>query len=259
MAGTWAILTGMLRVENDGLVKRITLDRPDVRNAFNDDLIAQLTAQFQDIGTARVVVLSGEGKSFSAGGDLDWMRKASDYTEEQNYQDAMKLGRLFEAIVGCPAIVVARVHGAAFGGGCGLVACADVAVAEENTQFAFSEVRLGLVPATISVYVLPKIGAGNARWLFTTGEAFGASTAQRIGLVHDVTNIVDLDAAVERKVDQILKVGPRAAALAKKLCVEGPYSMDDSARLLARARAGEEGREGVAAFLDKRSASYVAR
>lgn len=253
------ILTGMLRVENDGVVKRITLDRPEVRNAFNDELIARLTSEFLNVTQERVVVLSGEGKSFSAGGDLDWMRKAAGYSEDENYRDAMKLGRLFEAMVACPAIVVARAHGAAFGGGCGLVACSDVAVAEENTQFAFSEVRLGLVPATISVYVVPKIGAGNARWLFTTGEAFDAGVAQRIGLIHEVTNIVDLDGAVDRKVEAILKVGPHAAALAKKLCIEGPYTMDDAARLLARARASDEGREGVAAFLDKRPASYVAR
>ncbi len=248
----------MLKVVSDGSVARITLDRPEVRNAFNDELIASLTDAFNGLSeSTRVVVLSGEGKTFSAGGDLEWMKKAAAYTEDQNYEDAMRLGRLFETIATCRPVVIARVHGAAFGGGCGLVAASDVAVADENTLFAFSEVKLGLVPATISGFVLPKIGAGNARWLFTTGEAFDSTVAQRIGLVHEVTNIVDLDAAVERKVKAVLKCGPYAAATAKRMCVEGPFLLDHNARLLASARASDEGQEGVAAFLEKRAASFV--
>lgn len=248
----------MLNVRQDGPVCRVTLDRPDVRNAFNDELIARLTDAVNSVGPeTRVIVVSGEGKSFSAGGDLEWMRRAADYTEEQNYQDAVRLGRLFESIAMCRPVVIARVHGAAFGGGCGLVAAADVAVAEENTLFAFSEVKLGLIPATISGFVIPKIGAGNARWLFSTGEAFDAQVALRIGLVHEVTNIVDLDAAVERKVQSVLKCGPAAVATAKRMCVEGPFPLDQNARLLAAARAGDEGKEGVAAFLEKRAASFV--
>jgi len=248
----------MLQIEETGSVLRVRLDRPEVRNALNDALIAELTSVFASmLSTTRVVVLSGEGKSFCAGGDLEWMRKAASYTEEENYQDAMRLGGLFESIANCPAVVIARIHGAAFGGGSGLAACCDVAIAEENTLFAFSEVKLGLVPATISVFVIPKIGAGNARWLFSTGEAFDAQTALRIGLVHEVTNIVDLDAAVERKVAAVLKAGFRAVAASKKLCLEGPYEMEVAARLLAKARASEEGKEGVAAFLEKRVANFV--
>jgi enoyl-CoA hydratase/carnithine racemase len=250
----------MLRSELDGPVLRLTLDRPEVRNAFNDGLIAQLTDAFRGAASqARVVVVAGEGKSFSAGGDLDWMRRAAGYTEDQNYEDAMRLGALFEAIVACPACVVARVHGAAFGGGAGLVACADVAVAAEGTMFAFSEARLGLVPATISPFVLPKVGAGNARWLFTTAEAFDAETALRIGLVHQVAAPGALDEAVEAKVQAVLGNGPAAVASAKRVAVDGPFSMPVSARLLSRARASDEGKEGVAAFLEKRRASFDAR
>ncbi len=248
----------MLRAQQDGPVLRLALDRPDVRNAFNDDLIAALTESFVGLGPeTRVVVLSGEGKAFSAGGDLEWMRRAAAYTEEQNAEDAIRLGRLFEAIATCPALVVARVHGAAFGGGCGLVAASDVAVAAEGTLFAFSEVRLGLIPATISAFVVPKIGAGHARALFATGEAFDAAHALRIGLVHGVTPPDGLDEAVEAKVATVLKNGPQAVAAAKRLVLDLPMPMDHLARLLARARSSEEGREGVAAFLDKRPASFV--
>lgn len=250
---------GMLRIAQSGPVTRLTLDRADVRNAFNDELISRLTDAVTGVSDGtRVVVIEGDGKAFCAGGDLAWMQKAAQYTEEQNYQDAMRLGALFQAIASSPALVIARVHGAAYGGGCGLVAASDVAIAEENTSFAFSEVKLGLVPATISPFVLPKIGSGNARWLFATGEAFDAQVALRIGLVHEVTNIVDLDAAVDRKIAAVLKCGPDAVASVKKLCLDGPYPMDQSARLLAKARASAEGREGVSAFLEKRKAGFVA-
>ncbi|MBS1721882.1 MAG: enoyl-CoA hydratase/isomerase family protein [Armatimonadetes bacterium] len=249
----------MLKTSQDGPVLHVTLDRPEVRNALNDELIAALTDAIVGMPAAtRVVVLGGEGKAYCAGGDLEWMRRAANYTEEQNYEDAMKLGRLFEAIATCRAVVVSRVQGAAFGGGSGLVAASDVAIAEENTLFAFSEAKLGLIPATISSFVLNKIGSGNARWLFTTAEAFDAATALRVGLVHEVTNIVDLDAAVERKVKAVLKCGPEAVAASKRLCMEGPLPMDRCARMLATARSGQEGREGVAAFLEKRPASFVA-
>ncbi|MCW5936098.1 MAG: enoyl-CoA hydratase/isomerase family protein [Fimbriimonadaceae bacterium] len=251
----------MLRSDRRGPVLHLTLDRPEVRNAFNDELIAALAGAFDGLDSdVRVVVLGGEGKAFSAGGDLEWMRRAADYTVEQNYADAMKLGGLFEAIAGCAALVVARVHGAAFGGGCGLVAAADVAVAAEGTLFAFSEVRLGLVPATISKFVVPKIGAGHARALFTTGEAFDAERALRIGLVHHVAGLDEIDARVEEVVKTTLKNGPRAVAQAKRLAQQlgEAVEMAPLARMLAEARAGEEGREGVAAFLDKRPASFVA-
>ncbi|HXH62377.1 MAG TPA: enoyl-CoA hydratase-related protein, partial [Fimbriimonadaceae bacterium] len=167
------------------------------------------------------------------------------------------LGHLFEALSACPAVVIARVQGAAFGGGCGLVAASDVAIAAEGTKFSFSEVRLGLIPATISPFVIPKIGNGHARHLFTTGEVFEADHALRIGLVHKVVTAEEMDDAVEAVVKDVLRNGPMAVASAKEVAVNGPYPMEQSARLLAKARSGEEGKEGVAAFLEKRKASFV--
>jgi len=247
----------MLRVESDGPVLHVTLDRPEVRNAFNDELIERLFDTFSNLppGT-RAIVLSGNGQSFCAGGDLQWMRKAADYSEEQNYEDALKLARLFQAVTECPAVVIARVHGAAYGGGCGLVAASDVAVAGPGAQFAFSEVRLGLVPATISPFVLAKIGHGNARALFTTGEPFGPERALQIGLIHEVVSNEDLDTAIEKKLKAILSAGPEAIATSKQLAQQAPLSLEDAARLLAKARSGPEGKEGVAAFLEKRSPSF---
>jgi len=248
----------MLNVESEGSVLRVTLNRPEVRNAFNDELIAELTAVFSHIASdVRAVVLAGAGETFCAGGDLQWMRKAAGYTESQNYEDALRLANLLKSISECRVPVIARVQGAAFGGGCGLVAAADIAVSAENGLFAFSEVRLGLVPATISPFVTPKIGTGHARHLFTTGEAFKAEHALRIGLVHDVVPLDSLDTAVNRRLKAILGAGPSAVARAKQLAHESPLSLDDAAKLLARTRAGEEAREGIAAFLEKRPASFV--
>lgn len=250
----------MLDIKADGPVLNVKLNRPEVRNAFNDELIASLTEAFHKVGDRRVVILSGEGKSFCAGGDLEWMRKAAAYSEEENYQDALKLANLFKAIAECPAVVIARVHGAAFGGGCGLVAASDVAVASDDATFAFSEVRLGLIPGTISSYVIPKIGEGHARALFATGEAFGSEKALRIGLVHEVAGMDSIDSVVKEKVKQVLTVGPKAVIEAKRLALEFPLSPEECARRLAAARAGDEGKEGVAAFLEKRKAGFfVAR
>lgn len=247
----------MLRVETDGPLLRVTLNRPEVKNAFNDELIAQLVQTFTSIklGDARAVILSGEGDAFCAGGDLQWMKKAAGYSEEENYRDALKLARLFQAMVDCPAVVVVKVQGAAFGGGCGLVAASDVAIAGPKALFAFSEVKLGLVPATISPFVIPKIGQGNARALFATGEAFGAEQALRIGLVHEVAE--DLDAAVEKKLKAILSAGPQAVARAKNLGWSQPLDLETAARLLALVRAGDEAKEGIGAFLEKRKANFV--
>ncbi len=246
----------MLKVESSGPVLNLTLDRPEVRNAFNDELIALLAQCFADLvdGT-RAVVIRGEGPGFCAGGDLEWMRKASRYSEEQNFEDALKLANLFRAITECPAVVISLVHGAAFGGGCGLVAASDIAIAKSDAKFSFSEVKLGLIPATISPFVMAKIGRGNARALFTTGEPFGADHALRIGLVHDVAD--DLDATLGRKLKHILMSGPQAIAASKRLTLDNDLSLEDSARRLARARAGAEGKEGVSAFLDKRKANFV--
>lgn len=247
----------MLRVETDGPLLRVTLDRPEVKNAFNDELIAELFKTFTSIklGETRAVVLAGEGDAFCAGGDLQWMKKAAGYTEEQNYEDALKLARLFQAMVDCPAVIIARVQGAAFGGGCGLVSASDVAVAGPKALFAFSEVKLGLVPATISPFVIPKIGRGHARHLFSTGEAFGAEHALRIGLVHEVSE--DLEASIDKKLKAVLSAGPHAAAKSKKLGGSEPLELEDAARLLASVRASDEGKEGIGAFLDKRKANFV--
>ncbi len=246
----------MLKVQHDGPVLHITLNRPEVRNAFNDELISALIAAFSTVPeSTRIVILSGEGKGFCAGGDLEWMRRAANYTEEQNIADAMKLAELFRSVAECPALVVAKVHGACFGGGCGLVAAADVAVASPDALFAFSEVRLGLIPGTISLYVIPKIGAGHARALFSTGEAFDAERALRIGLVHEVGDLEELVAA---KITQALTIGPRAVRESKKLVLDFPLSAEESARRLAAARASDEGKEGLSAFLEKRKSAFNA-
>jgi enoyl-CoA hydratase/carnithine racemase len=248
----------MLNVEFRDPVLTLTLNRPEVRNAFNDELIAALSQQFEQLqdGT-RAVVIRAEGPAFCAGGDLDWMRRAASYTEDENYQDALKLARLFGLIQSCPAVVIARVQGAAFGGGCGLVAAADVAVASDSALFAFSEVRLGLIPATIAPFVISKIGAGHARALFTTGEAFKAERALRIGLVHEVSDETGLDDAVNAKLKAILAAGPKAVVGARRLVLDDVDSPEETARRLADARADDEGKEGVAAFLEKRPAAWV--
>jgi methylglutaconyl-CoA hydratase len=183
-----------LRVERDGDVLRVTLARPEQRNAFDAELIVELAEAFVDVGRARAVVLAGEGPSFCAGADVEWMRSSVELSYDENIADATALRRMLEAIDGCPAPVVARVQGHALGGGAGLVACADIAVAAEEAVFAFSETKLGIVPAVISPFALAKIGPGAARRYFVTGERFDAATALRIGLVHEVA--ADLDGAV---------------------------------------------------------------
>ncbi|HAY13714.1 MAG TPA: enoyl-CoA hydratase-related protein [Fimbriimonadaceae bacterium] len=248
----------MLLTERNGARYAVTLNRPDVRNAFNEDLIARLTEVFQQLPEGvRLVVLRGNGKTFSAGGDLDWMRRASEVSEEENYQDCLRLAELFRAMATCKAVVVSLVHGAAFGGGAGLVAASDVAIAEVDTKFSFSEARLGLVPATIGAYVLPKIGAGHARALFCTAEVFDAREAHRIGLVHKLAESGELDFVAEGVIQNILKNGPEAVHACKMMVTDGPLTAEAAARLLAQRRVSDEGREGISAFLNKRSASFV--
>ena len=242
-----------LRVERDGAILRVTLARPDRRNAFDAALIAQLTDAFGDVGDARAVVLSGDGASFSAGADVEWMRSSVELSVEENVEDALTLRRMLEAIDGCPAPVVARVQGHALGGGAGLVACSDVAVAAEDAVFAFSEVRLGLIPAVISPFALAKIGTGPARRYFLTGERFDAQTALRIGLVHEVA--ADLDSAVERILGELLSGGPEAVRAAKRLVLERPVGAE-TARRIAERRASEEGQEGLRAFLERGKPSW---
>jgi methylglutaconyl-CoA hydratase len=238
-----------LRTDLAGPVLRVTMTRPERRNAFDASLIADLTRAFADVGDARAVVLAGEGASFSAGADVEWMRSSVNLSLEENVQDALRLRAMLEAIDGCPAPVVARVQGHALGGGVGLVACCDVAIAEPDAQFAFSEVKLGIVPAVISPFALAKIGPSAARHLFVTGERFSADVALRIGLVHEVSD--DLDGAVERAVGELLSAGPEAARAAKELA-RAPLDADETARRIAAHRTGAEGQEGLHAFVDKR-------
>jgi enoyl-CoA hydratase/carnithine racemase len=243
-----------LRIERDGAVLRITLARPERRNAFDAALIAELAEAFVDVGRARAVVLAGDGPSFSAGADVDWMRSSVDLSYEANVADANALRQMLEAIDGCPAPVVARVQGHALGGGAGLVAAADIAVASTDAVFAFSEVKLGIIPAVISPFALPKIGAGQARRWFLTGERFGAETALRIGLVHEVAD--DVDATVDRVVAELLSAGPLAARWAKRLVRERPDG-PETARWIAERRTSEEGQEGLRAFLERRRPSWM--
>jgi methylglutaconyl-CoA hydratase len=247
--------TSALRIERDGPVLRVTMRKPERRNAFDAALIEELTSAFADVGDVRAVLLSGEGASFSAGADVDWMRSSVDLSFEDNVADALRLRAMLETIDSCAAPVVARVQGHALGGGCGLVACCDVVVADSGAQFAFSEVKLGIVPAVISPFALAKIGTGAARRYFVTGERFGADVALRIGLVHDVTD--ELDAAVERVIGELLTAGPDAARAAKELA-RAPLSARQTAELIAQHRTSAEGQEGLRAFLAKRAAGWHA-
>ncbi len=242
-----------LRVDRDGAVLRVTLARPERRNAFDAALIASLTEAFADVGKTRAVVLSGEGPTFCAGADVEWQRSSIDLTYEENVEDALRLYRMLESIDGCPAPVVCRAHGYALGGGSGLVACADVVVAAPDATFGFSEVRLGIIPAVISPFVLRRIGSTGRRY-FLTGERFGADTALRIGLVDEVA--ADPDAAVDEVVGAILAGGPQAVREAKRLVRERPEGVA-TAEIAAARRTSPEGQEGLRAFLEKRSPSWL--
>jgi methylglutaconyl-CoA hydratase len=242
-----------LRVERDGAALRVTLARPERRNAFDAALIAALTEAFADVADARAVVLSGDGPSFCAGADVEWQRSSIDLTYEENREDAMRLYRMLEAIDSCPAPVVCRVHGYALGGGSGLVACADVAIAAPDATFGFSEVRLGIIPAVISPFVLRRIGSA-ARRYFLTGERFDAETALRIGLVDEIAD--DTDAAVAAVVDALCAGGPEAVREAKRLVREHPTGLE-TAEIAAARRTSDEGQEGLRAFLEKRPASWL--
>ena len=243
---------GGLRSERDGHVLRVTLARPERRNAFDAALISELAEAFAEVGDARAVVVAGEGDSFCAGADIEWQRSAIDLSSDENVEDAMRLYRMCETIDRCPAPVIARVHGYALGGGSGLVSCTDIAIAAPDATFGFSEVKLGIIPAVISPFVLPKLGA-HARRYFLTGERFDAATALRIGLVEEVA--ADLDGAVDRALSEILASGPLAVREAKKLVRERPEGIE-TAQIAARLRAGKEGQEGLRAFLERRAPSW---
>ncbi len=241
-----------LRVERDGRVLRVTLSRPERRNAFDAALIAELTDAFADVGDARAVVLAGEGSSFCAGADVEWQRSSIDLTYDENVEDAMRLYRMLEAIAACPAPVVCVVQGYALGGGSGLVACADVAIAWPDAVFGFTEVRLGIIPAVISPFVLSRIGTA-ARRYFLTGERFEAQTAIGIGLVSEVAE--NGGEAAEAIVESLLAGGPEAVREAKRLVRERPTGIE-TARIAAARRTSAEGQDGLRAFLDKRPPSW---
>jgi len=250
-----------------GPVAAVKMNRPEVHNAFNEEVIAQLKAAFDDLSrddVVRVAVLSGEGSSFSAGADLDWMQRAANFSEEENLRDARALAAMLRSISECPHPVVARVQGSAFGGGAGLVAASDIAIAAESALFGFTEVRLGLVPATIAPHVVEKIGAGRALPFFLTGERFDATRAMAIGLVFQVTSGDELDSAVEKLVEMLLQGGPQALGQGKRLvrmvCNGSGTEIDEeTARLIAAVRSSAEGREGVRAFLEKRKPDWASR
>jgi len=246
-------------------VATVSLNRPELHNAFDDALIRRLVETFEALvadTAVRAVVLRGEGKSFSAGGDLNWMRRMARYSHEENLADARELARLMRVWNGLPKPTVARVHGSVFAGGLGLVAGADIAVAEEGTIFCVSEARLGLVPATISPYLVAAMGARTARRYFLTAERFSAREALRIGLVHEVVPAAGLDATVETILAALLEAGPRAQTRSKRLIAEvadrpiGEAVIELTVRAIAEARASEEAREGLAAFFEKRKPGW---
>jgi methylglutaconyl-CoA hydratase len=253
-----------LQVVPEGPVLHVRLNRPDVRNAFNGVVVDELAAAFAaaDADDAvRVVVLSGNGKSFSAGADLAWMQEQAELPPAQNRLGAEKMARMFLAIARCRKPVVARVHGHALGGGTGLTAAADVAICTEDCQFGLTEVKLGIVPAVISPFVLQKLGVGRARTLFLTGERFDGRQAQRYGLVHGAVPEAGLDAEVARVVGELLTAGPAAVASAKQLIARvGALSLEDAipvtADWIAALRATPEAREGFAAFLARRKPAW---
>jgi methylglutaconyl-CoA hydratase len=243
-----------LRIERDAKILRVTLARPERRNAFDASLIRELAEAFADVGDAAAGVLAGDGPSFCAGADVEWQRASIDLTYDQNVEDARRLYRMLESIFRCPAPVVARVQGYALGGGSGLTACADIAIAGEDAVFGFSEVRLGIIPSVISPWVRARIGPAAMRRYFLTSERFDAAAALRIGLVHEVA--ADLDAAVDRVVADLLAGGPIAVREAKRLVLEPPDE-EDAVRRAADRRSSDEGQEGLRAFLEKRAPGWA--
>ena len=253
-------------VERDGPVLRLTLNRPEVRNAFDEAGIASLMTAASGAAadeTLRAVVLAGNGKAFCAGADLAWMAKAIAYTHRENLSDAEDLARMLERIDTLPVPVIGRVQGAALGGGVGLAAICDIVIAADDAVFALSEVKLGILPAVISPYVIRKIGVSAARELFLTGSRITAARAREIGLVHEVVSATELDAAVERRVREVLSSGPRAVTAAKALIreVAGASPSDViglTTNTIAAQRVSPEGQEGMRAFLEKRKPDWSA-
>ena len=257
-----------LEIALSGRVARVALNRPDVHNAFDETLIAELThvvRTFDADTSIRVLILEGRGKSFCAGADLHWMKKMAGFTQAENLADANNLAAMLSALNGMSKPTIARVHGAAYGGGVGLVACCDIAIGTPEASFALSETRLGLIPAAISPYVIEAIGARAARRYFLSAERFGAEEARRLGLLHELVAEAELDAAVDRLIATLLEAGPQAQAEAKLLIravAQRPIDqgvIGDTAKRIARVRATPEGKEGVAAFLAKQKPAWVSR
>jgi methylglutaconyl-CoA hydratase len=256
-----------LRVVRDGPVARVTLARPEVRNAFDEVLIDSLTEaflSFVDDRETRVVILEGEGPTFCAGADIEWMRRAGGWSKAENEADAERMARMLRAVDECPRPVVAIVQGAAIGGGVGLVAASDVAIAAEDAVFSLAEVKLGILPSVISPFVLRAIGARQARRYFLTGERFGAAEARRIGLVHEVVSATELAAATDAIVALLLSSAPEAVEVAKRLIghvggMTPDEAMPVTVRTIAERRASDEAKEGLTAFLEKRSPSWAPR
>ena len=254
-----------LRVVRDGPLCRVTLARPEVRNAFDEVLIQALTGaflSFTDDAETRVVVLEGEGPTFCAGADVEWMRRAGSFSKLENESDAERMAGMLRAIDRCPRPVIAVIQGATIGGGVGLAAAADIAIAAEDAVFSLAEVRLGILPSVISPYVLRAIGARQARRYFLTGERFGAVEAHRIGLVHEVVPPAELGAARDRFVAALLSSAPEAVGVAKSLIAEVSGQRPDEAlpvtvRTIAERRATAEAKEGLTAFLEKRPQSWA--
>lgn len=263
----------MMTTENNAIqyhidergVAYITLSRPEKHNAFDDDMIAGLTAYFNQAGAddkVRVVVLQAEGKSFSAGGDLRWMQRMADYSYEENHADAMSLATMLHTLNTLPKPTIARVQGAAFGGAVGLIACCDMAVGSKLSKFCLSEVKIGLIPATISPYVIEAMGPRVCRRYFQTAEVFSARRARRLGLLSETVTEEELDTTINDLIGNLLKNGPDAVSQAKSLIREVAYRpvddtlMQDTSKMIATIRVSEEGQEGLHAFFDKRPARW---
>jgi methylglutaconyl-CoA hydratase len=255
-----------LQIDQQGPVVRVTLNRPDVRNAFNEELIAALTAWAESVrpgGPARVAVLSGAGKAFCAGADLTWMSKTIAYTRDENVRDARAMADMFAALDRLPIPLIGRVHGAALGGGVGLAAVCDIVVAAEDAIFGFTEVKLGIVPAVISPYALAKIGRSAARELFLTGARFSAARAREIGLVHAVGDAAEIDRMVAKYINDLLTSAPQAVAAAKALIAAvsaadtAAGATDLAIDAIASRRVSAEGQDGMRAFLDKRPPAWL--
>lgn len=256
----------MLKVEekNNGVVV-LTLNRPDLHNAFNDELIEELTNTIKkfDKDGVRLLVLTGEGASFCAGADLNWMKRMKSYSEAQNFEDSKKLSNLFVTLNNFSKPVIGKINGAALGGGVGLVSCCDYVITTDDALFGLTEVRLGLVPAVISPFVIAKIGESQSRAYFMSGERFSATRAKEIGLVHEVTSKDKFEESFEKVVKNFLAAGPIAAVVAKKLIVKNKEMKNDSAlqdytcKTIAKIRTSDEGQEGMSALLDKRKANWI--